>query len=211
MAIKGVDHISQRDPADLGSVKSNAEPVVDEATELPAEQYNALADAVIELQELIGTDVTPDADTIVEVLRRALVSPLSADVDADGHRITNLAAPVDPDDAARLQDVPGALLPQDDVALTTYTVLPTDAARVVAFTSGSAITVLFPADADEDIAVGAWGLIYAAGAGQITFSADVGATLRAPNGATKSAAQYTHVMWRKVAADTFAISGSLVP
>lgn len=72
--------------------------------------------------EVSDDDVLPIADISADETKKITVAdlrdaiggggvtnPLSADLDADGHRITNLDAPVDPDDAARLTEVTDAL------------------------------------------------------------------------------------------------------
>lgn len=69
---------------------------------------------------------------------------------------------------------------------TTYTVASTDAGKVIDHANASAIAVTLPADA----AVGFCCTYVQAGAGQITFSADTGATLRNRQAHSKSAGQY---------------------
>lgn len=127
---------------------------------------------------------------------------------------TNLPAPSAASDAATkayVDSQSGGSLESDKTSSTSVVITSSNTARVLELEASGDVAVEFPADAVEAIPVGSWGLVYAAGAGQVTFSAGVGATVLAPNGAAKSAARYATIMWRKVAADTFALSGGLVP
>lgn len=69
---------------------------------------------------------------------------------------------------------------------TTYTLTSSDNGTIVEFTNGSAITLTLP----NNMPVGFNVIIAQAGAGQITFSAASGATLRNRQNFTKTAAQW---------------------
>ena len=92
---------------------------------------------------------------------------------------------------------------------TTYTLAASDIRKVVSLNNGSAITVSFPQDSDATIAVGESGDFYMLGAGQATFQAGSGATLRVSGLTAKSRAQYSRIGWQKVSANTFNLYGDL--
>lgn len=92
---------------------------------------------------------------------------------------------------------------------TTYTLAASDIRKVVSLNNGSAITVTFPQDSDATIAIGESGDFYMLGAGQATFQAGSGATLRVSGLTAKSRAQYSRIGWQKVSANTFNLYGDL--
>lgn len=66
--MSGITKILTRTPSELGSIKTNKSPIVEENKQLPAEQWNTAADAIIEIQTVIGEAANPAAGTITEVL-----------------------------------------------------------------------------------------------------------------------------------------------
>jgi hypothetical protein len=74
----------------------------------------------------------------------------------------------------------------EEVGGTTYTIVAADNGKVKAFTSATAVTVTLPSTIPAGFNV-LWRVV---GAGQVTFSAGAGSTLRNASSHTKSAAQY---------------------
>ena len=92
---------------------------------------------------------------------------------------------------------------------TTYTLVATDAGKLVTLNNGSAITLTVPQDSDATIAVGTYIDLYQLGAGQVTVAAGTGATLRTSGLTAKARAQYARLGVQKVAADTWSLFGDL--
>lgn len=72
---------------------------------------------------------------------------------------------------------------------TTYTLAASDTGKIVEVSNASAITVTLP----NNLSVGFYTTVSQTGAGQITFSASAGATLRSFDSYTKTAGQYAAV------------------
>lgn len=88
---------------------------------------------------------------------------------------------------------------------TTYTLVLSDAGKVVEISNASAITVTIPTNASVAFPIGTVLEVFQLGAGQITIA--VGSiTLRAPGGA-KTRVQYSTLSLRKRATDEWVISG----
>lgn len=66
--MSGITKILTRTPGELGSIKTNKSPIVEENKQLPAEQWNTAADAIIEIQTVIGEAANPSAGSITGVL-----------------------------------------------------------------------------------------------------------------------------------------------
>ncbi len=98
-----------------------------------------------------------------------------------------------------------------------YTLVAEDGAaegtedRVLHVTAGTAVTITLPPDGapiiPQEIAI-PWRQF---GAGQITFAADINATVVSRGSAFRSAGQYAEGVVTKVAASTWLVSGDLVP
>lgn len=87
---------------------------------------------------------------------------------------------------------------------TTYTLVLSDAGKVIECSNASAITLTVPTNASVAFPVGTIIEVYQQGAGQVTVSST--ATLRAPGGA-KTRVQYSTLTLRKRATDEWVISG----
>lgn len=88
-----------------------------------------------------------------------------------------------------------------------YTLVLADGGKSIDLTKGTAATVTIPPASSVAFPVGTVIEVWQGGAGQVTVAAGGGVTLRAPSGA-KTAAQYAVVRVRKVAADTWVLSGN---
>ena len=99
------------------------------------------------------------------------------------------------------------------VAGTTHTADAANKAKVVEFTSAAAVAVTLPASMPVGHSV-TW---VQAGAGQVTFAAGAGATVRAPNGWLKTRAQwavvtaYVRANNGGLTAAEWVLAGDLVP
>ena len=60
----GIASIATRNVGSFGPVKANTRPVVSLERQLDAAEYNRIADAVIELQEAVGTNADPDPESL---------------------------------------------------------------------------------------------------------------------------------------------------
>lgn len=89
---------------------------------------------------------------------------------------------------------------------TTYTLVLTDAGKVIECNNASAITLTVPTNASVAFPTGTVIEVYQQGAGQITVTAAGGVTLRAPGGA-KTRVQYSTLALRKRAADEWVLAG----
>lgn len=89
---------------------------------------------------------------------------------------------------------------------TTYTLVLSDANKVIELTNAAAITLTIPTNASVAFPVGTLIELYQGGAGQVTVSTSV--TLRAPDGA-KLAKQYASASLRKRATDEWVLSGNV--
>lgn len=92
---------------------------------------------------------------------------------------------------------------------TTYTLAAGDDGKVVTLSNASAITVTVPQNSDAAIPVGAYIECVQLGAGQVTFAAGSGATLRSRGSALKIAGQYGTAGLRKIATNEFVLTGDL--
>lgn len=86
---------------------------------------------------------------------------------------------------------------------TTYTLTQKDNGKIVAFTSGSAITLTVPSGLGKGFSCS----IVQYGAGQVTISAGAGVTLRLRASANKTAAQYAVVSLLSVVANEHIVVG----
>jgi hypothetical protein len=93
---------------------------------------------------------------------------------------------------------------------TTYTLVLTDAGKMIRCTNASAVTVTIPLNATVAFPTGTVIEVRQAGAGQVTISPTGGVTLNSESSMRKTAAQYRGVSLIKVATDTWDLDGSLV-
>jgi hypothetical protein len=71
--------------------------------------------------------------------------------------------------------------------------------------------VTLPRDASVTIATGAFGYVEQVGAGKVTFASDGVSVIQSALGYLSIGTQFSTVMWMKVAADTFSLTGRLTP
>lgn len=86
---------------------------------------------------------------------------------------------------------------------TAYTLIDTDNGRVVAFTSGSAVTLTVP----SGLGAGFSCSVVQYGAGQVTVATGAGATLRVRASANKTAGQYAVASILSVVANEYILVG----
>jgi hypothetical protein len=75
----------------------------------------------------------------------------------------------------------------------------------------TAVTVTLPKDVSVTIAVGAFGYVEQIGAGKVTFASDGVSVIQSALGYLSIGTQYSTVMWIKVAANTYSLTGRLTP
>lgn len=92
---------------------------------------------------------------------------------------------------------------------TTYTFDFIDTTNVVEFTNGSAVTATIPTNASKSFPVGTVIEIHQGGAGTVTIAAAGGVTLQSRGGLTGTAGQYAIAAIRKVATDTWRLTGDI--
>jgi hypothetical protein len=91
-----------------------------------------------------------------------------------------------------------------------YTLVLADAETCVEFTGSSAENCTIPPNSSVAFPEGAWVQVRQYGAGQVTFVAGSGVTLRSPAGAVKTCQQYTTVVAHQRATDEWVLVGDLV-
>ena len=90
---------------------------------------------------------------------------------------------------------------------TTYTLVLSDAGKMVTLTNASAITLTIPTNASVAFPIGTQILLYAGGAGQVTLSST--ATMRSADNAYKLSKQYSVCSIVKIATDEWVLGGDL--
>ena len=75
----------------------------------------------------------------------------------------------------------------------------------------TAITVTLPQDTSVTIAIGAFGYVEQIGAGKVTFASDGISIIQSALGYLSIGTQYSTIMWMKVAANTYSLTGRLTP
>lgn len=90
---------------------------------------------------------------------------------------------------------------------TTYTLVLTDAAKLITLTNAAAITLTVPTNASVAFPIGTQILLYQGGAGQVTISSS--ATLRSEGSKLKITGQYGLAGLVKVATDEWVAFGNL--
>ena len=94
---------------------------------------------------------------------------------------------------------------------TSYTLVLADDARLVDVDSDSMLTLTVPTNASVPFPVGTQVLVRQQGVGQVIISPASGVTLNTATGENKSRAQFSIAGLVKVASDTWAVFGDLVP
>ena len=92
---------------------------------------------------------------------------------------------------------------------TAYTLVLTDATKVVECNNGSAIALTVPPNSGVAFAVGAQIIITQQGAGQVTITAGAGVTLRSASAKLKLTGQYSSATLIKRATDEWYVTGDL--
>lgn len=90
---------------------------------------------------------------------------------------------------------------------TTYTLVLTDAAKLITLTNAAAITLTVPTNASVAFPIGTQILLYQGGAGQVTITSS--ATIRSENSKLKITGQYAVAGIIKVATDEWVAFGNL--
>lgn len=91
----------------------------------------------------------------------------------------------------------------------TYTLALADQGKIVESTSGSAVTVTVPPFSSIALPIGSQVTFSQMGAGQITFAAGVGVTVRSDGGKLKTASQYSIATLIKRDTDEWVLAGNL--
>jgi len=111
---------------------------------------------------------------------------------------TWLAAPADP-----------AVITINAQTGTTYTLVLTDAGKLVTLSNASAITLTVPTNASVAYTTGTQILLAQLGAGQVTVAAAGGVTVSSRSAALKIAGQYGAATLIKTATDTWLLTGDI--
>ena len=93
---------------------------------------------------------------------------------------------------------------------TSYTLVLTDAAKLVTLTNAAAITLTVPPNSSVAFPTGTQILLYQGGAGQVTVTAGAGVTLQAQGTKVKTFGQYALAGLVKVATDEWVVFGNTV-
>ena len=109
----------------------------------------------------------------------------------------------DQDGTVALQEV------QFNVQTVNYTLVLSDAYKMIELNSGSAITILIPKNSDVPFPIGTQIIVSQYGAGQVTFNTGVAVTVRSSGGKTKTAAQYAIATLIKRGTDEWYLAGDL--
>lgn len=93
---------------------------------------------------------------------------------------------------------------------TTYTLVLTDASKVVEFTNSGAVTVTIPPNSSVAFPIGTAILLTQIGTGAVSIAPGSGVTLNSRANYRKIAAQYSSVSLRKRATDSWILDGDLI-
>lgn len=92
---------------------------------------------------------------------------------------------------------------------TTYTLVASDAGKLVTLSNTSSINLSVPQDSDATISVGVYVDLMQLNTGQVTVTAGTGATLRVSGLTAKARAQYSRLGVQKISANTWVVFGDL--
>lgn len=112
------------------------------------------------------------------------------------------------DDAGNVWDTTGGFLVSRDDA-DDYTLVLSDAGRVVRMTSGSANNLTIPLNSNVAFPLYTQIVVLQEGAGQTTIAGAVGTTLNSLNGNLKISGQYGMASLLKIGTDTWVVAGNL--
>jgi len=163
-------------------------------------------------QIVVKQGVTPFADILSPFIEKLTSqSPTTHDllsgVNQAGTGVTNGHI------SAVAQTIAGTKIFKDGLAVnaqtgTTYTLVLTDAGKMVTLSNASAITLTIPTNASVALPIGAIINFEQLGAGQVTF-AGAGVTINSFDGNLKLAGQYAGAYLRKTATNTWTLIGNL--
>ena len=102
-----------------------------------------------------------------------------------------------------------AIAVANDQTGTSYTLVLSDAAKVVTLTNAAAITLTVPPNTDVAFPVGTQILLYQGGAGQVTITPGSGVTIRSSGSKLKITDQYSVAGLLKLASDEWVAFGNL--
>ena len=129
----------------------------------------------------------------------------------DAANRAKVAAPAAADDIARLDTVNVVRYVSANNQNVSYTLVLADDARIINMDSAGALTLTVPTNATVAFPVGTQILVRQVGAGRITISPANGVTLSTALGENKTRAQASVAGLIKLASDTWAVFGDLVP
>lgn len=92
---------------------------------------------------------------------------------------------------------------------TSYTLVLTDAAKLVTLTNAAAITLTVPPNASVAFPIGTQILLYQGGAGAVTVAAGAGVTIRAEGAKDEIVGQYAVAALLKLATDEWVLFGNI--
>lgn len=225
--LSGVSSVTQADiDTAVANVVAGAPGALDTLNELAA----ALADdpnfATTMTTSLAGKADAADltAETTARTNADALLIPLAQKGAASGvatldgttkvptaqiPTITAAMVAADVATQAELDTAVAPTLPANNQTGITYTIVLSDAGKVVELNNAAAITLTIPDDATTNFPVGSIVELWEQGAGQVTVAPSAGVTLRSPGGLTKLYGQYSGGTLRKRAANEWTLQGDL--
>lgn len=153
---------------------------------------------------------TIHADGVGEVIHAADINALAAATTAIEAELGLLPKGTAASVAARftnLETIPfGTASTQSG---TTYTLVLTDAGKMIEFTNAAAVTITIPLNSSVAFAVGTVIEFVQASTGTLTIVGAGGVTLDSPGGSLTSSAQWATITLRKRAADEWTVNGEL--
>lgn len=96
-----------------------------------------------------------------------------------------------------------------NITTTPYTVLSSDTGKALVMNSGSAMSLVIPAESTYNFLIGQTFIVIQKGSGAITISGAVGVTLRSKSSNTITNGQYSEARLIKIAANEWLLSGDL--
>lgn len=142
----------------------------------------------------------------VDALTRTLAQVLAAGANANGVEITNGATPTTQASLATKGYVDTLTFNAQTAG---YTLVLSDAGKLVTMSSASALTLTIPLNASVAFPIGTCIYVSQAGAGTVTIAGAGGVTLVNPFSSFTTAAQYAEVRLLKTNTDTWRINGEV--
>lgn len=150
-------------------------------------------------------EINAFADSAAEAINKALDTADKSKTVTDTAGLANGLATLDADAKVTAQQASAAIV---DVTESRALAL-TDAGRLLCVDSASDVVLTVPLEADVAFPAGTELEVCQLGAGAVSFSAAEGVTLLSAGGAVMIAEQYGCAALKKIAADTWLLSGSL--